>query len=131
MLGTIAKPRLIIIALLMALAGLFIVSQIYSPSVYALDEADTACTGIEAAGGSCGAGEAELNSVVQAVINILLYVIGIASVIVLIVGGIRYVVSGGDQQAVAGAKNTIIYAIVGLIVAVLAYAAVNYVFSKL
>lgn len=58
--------------------------------------------------------------------DVLLFVIGAISVIMLIVGGIRYVVSGGDQAAVTSAKNTILYAIVGIIVAILAYAVVNF-----
>ena len=48
----------------------------------------------------------------------------------LIVGGIRYVVSGGDQSAVQGAKNTILYAIVGVVVAILAFAVVNFVITS-
>ena len=58
--------------------------------------------------------------------DVLLFIIGAISVIMLIVGGIRYVVSGGDQGAVTAAKNTILYAIVGIIVAILAYAVVNF-----
>ena len=58
--------------------------------------------------------------------DVLLFIIGAVSVIMLIVGGIRYVVSGGDQGAVTAAKNTILYAIVGIIVAILAYAVVNF-----
>lgn len=58
--------------------------------------------------------------------DVLLFVIGAVSVIMLIVGGIRYVVSGGDQAAVTSAKNTILYAVVGIIVAILAYAVVNF-----
>jgi multisubunit Na+/H+ antiporter MnhB subunit len=49
----------------------------------------------------------------------------------LIIGGIRYVVSAGDQNAVTSAKNTILYAIIGIIVAFLAYAAVNFVSDQL
>ncbi|MFZ1812056.1 MAG: hypothetical protein WAU02_00835 [Candidatus Saccharimonadales bacterium] len=67
----------------------------------------------------------------KTVTNILLYIIGAVSVIMLIIGGIRYVVSGGDQSAVTGAKNTILYAIVGIVVAFLAYAAVNFVTTNL
>ena len=66
-------------------------------------------------------------SIFQKVTNILLFLIGAISVIMLIIGGIRYVISGGDQAQVTGAKNTILYAIVGIIVAFLAYAAVNFV----
>ncbi len=67
----------------------------------------------------------------ETVTNILLFLIGAISVIMLIIGGIRYVVSGGDQTAVTGAKNTILYAIVGIVVAFLAYAAVQFVTSSL
>ena len=69
--------------------------------------------------------------VFKTVTNILLYLIGAISVIMLIIGGIRYVVSGGDQSAVTGAKNTILYAIVGIVVAFLAFAAVNFVTTNL
>lgn len=65
--------------------------------------------------------------VFQTVVNVLLFIIGAIAVIMLIIGGIRYVVSGGDQSAVTGAKNTILYAIVGIVVALLAYAAVKFV----
>ena len=67
----------------------------------------------------------------RTVTNILLFLVGAVSVIMLIIGGIRYVVSGGDQSAVTAAKNTILYAIVGIVVAFLAYAAVNFVVSSL
>lgn len=49
----------------------------------------------------------------------------------LIYGGIRYTVSGGNAEAVKNAKNTILYAIVGIVVAVLAFAAVNFVIGQL
>jgi hypothetical protein len=71
------------------------------------------------------------NSIFKTVTNILLFLVGAISVIMLIIGGIRYVVSAGDQTQVTAAKNTILYAIVGIIVAFLAYAAVNFVTKSL
>lgn len=65
------------------------------------------------------------------IVNILLYIIGAIAVIMLIFGGIRYVLSGGDSAAVTSAKNTILYAVVGIIVAILAYAIVNFVIGSL
>jgi hypothetical protein len=88
-------------------------------------------------GASCAAGtgaEDDLfgsKGIFKTITNILLFIIGAISVIMLIIGGIRYVVSGGDQNAVQGAKNTILYAIVGIVVAFLAYAVVNFVLSSL
>lgn len=71
------------------------------------------------------------DSIFVTITNILLFIIGAIAVIMLIIGGIRYVVSAGDQNAVTSAKNTILYAIIGIVVAFLAYAAVNFVSSQL
>lgn len=61
------------------------------------------------------------------IVNVLLFLIGAISVIMLIIGGIRYTVSAGDSGSVTAAKNTIMYALIGLIIAFLAYAIVNWV----
>ncbi len=65
--------------------------------------------------------------VFKTITDVMLFIIGAVSVIMLIIGGIRYVVSGGDSTAVQNAKNTILYAIVGVVVALLAYAVINFV----
>ena len=65
------------------------------------------------------------------VTNTILYVVGIIAVVMLIIGGIKYVVSGGDSKKVTDAKNTVLYAIIGLVVAFLAFAIVNFVISAL
>ena len=65
--------------------------------------------------------------VVKNIINILLWAIGIVSVIMLIIGGFRYVTSNGDSSQVTAAKNTIMYSVIGLIIAIFAYAIVNFV----
>lgn len=70
-------------------------------------------------------------SIFQTVANILIFIVGIIAVIMLIIGGIRYAISGGDDSNVKAAKNTILYAIVGLVVAFLAFAAVNFVVTQL
>lgn len=64
------------------------------------------------------------------VVNLMLFVIGAVAVIMVIIGGLRYVISGGDASNVTAAKNTILYAIVGVIVALLAYAAINFVVTS-
>lgn len=61
----------------------------------------------------------------------VLYAVGIVSVIMLIYGGLRYVMSGGDSKKVTDAKNTILYAIIGLIIAVLSYAIVHFVLQAI
>ena len=69
--------------------------------------------------------------VFKRITNIILYIVGIIAVIMLIIGGIKYVISGGDAKKVTDAKNTVLYAIIGLIIAFLAYAIVNFVVSAL
>ena len=66
-------------------------------------------------------------SLIQKIINIMLYAIGVLSVIMLIFGGLRYVISGGQKEAVTAAKNTILYAVVGLLIAVFAYAFIHFI----
>ncbi|MCL1839671.1 pilin [Candidatus Saccharibacteria bacterium] len=63
--------------------------------------------------------------------NTILFVVGIISIVMLIWGGLRYILSGGDSKKVTDAKNTILYAIIGLIVALLAYAIVNFVINAI
>lgn len=70
------------------------------------------------------------NSIWTRIINMLIFLIGSIAVIMIVVGGMRYVLSGGDSSAVNSAKNTILYAVVGLIVAVMAYAIVNFVVTQ-
>lgn len=69
--------------------------------------------------------------VITTITNILLFVVGALSVIMIIIGGLRYAISGGNATAVTAAKNTILYAIVGLVVAFLAFAAVNFVLTTI
>ena len=69
--------------------------------------------------------------VVTTIVNIMLFIIGALSVIMLIYGGLRYVISGGNASSVTAAKNTILYAIVGLVIALFAYAAINFVIGTL
>jgi hypothetical protein len=66
----------------------------------------------------------------KTITNVLLFIIGAVSVIMLIIGGIRYTVSQGDSTAIQNAKNTILYAIIGIVVAILAFALVNFVISN-
>lgn len=69
--------------------------------------------------------------VFKQITNTVLYIVGIIAVIMLIVGGIKYVISGGDAKKVTDAKNTVLYAIIGLVIAFLAFAIVNFVIAAL
>lgn len=67
---------------------------------------------------------------IQSIVNLISAIIGIVAVIMIIIGGLRYVTSGGDSGKVSNAKNTIVYAIVGLIVVALAQVIVKFVISE-
>jgi hypothetical protein len=100
-------------------------STLVSAAAFASDVTD----GAGAAKGSLNS--PSVNSIIGTVTNTLIFFVGAISVIVLIIGGLRYVISGGNSASVQGAKNTILYAIVGLVVSIAAYAIVQFVFSVL
>lgn len=74
--------------------------------------------------------EQSVNDILAMVINIFSVVVGIIAVVMIIVGGIRFVLSGGDSAATSAARNTIIFAIVGLVVVALAQIIVRYVLNR-
>lgn len=69
-------------------------------------------------------------SIFNAVTNVLVFVVGAISVIMVIIGGLLYVLSSGDGKNTARAKDTILYAVIGLVVALFAYAIVNFVLTR-
>ena len=92
--------------------------------------------GVQNSAAECGMHVAEngtspLQEQVKDIINGALYVVGVLAVVMVIIGGVKYTTSGGDQAAVTSAKNTIVYSIVGLVIAILAYAIVNFVIGRL
>jgi len=70
------------------------------------------------------------NKYATIVINILSIIVGFVAVVMIIVGGFRYITSGGSSERVSGAKNTILYGIIGLVIVALAQIVVQFVLSK-
>ena len=66
---------------------------------------------------------------IQQATDVLLYITSAISVLMIIIGGLRYTTSGGDQAGMTGAKNTIMYSLIGLIVSIMAYAIVHFIFA--
>ncbi len=91
------------------------------------DFEDEAKTGAELGGTTTTSAE----NIFQKIIDLLLFLIGAVSVIMIIIGGIRFILSRGDPQAAATARNTVMYAVIGLAVAVLAWAIVTFVLGEL
>lgn len=92
-------------------------------------QAQGGVTGI--GGGGEGKTAGDFSELIKRVINILLFLIGAIAVIMIIIGGIRYTTSGGDSSQAKGARDTILYAVIGLVIAVMAYAIVNFVLNSL
>lgn len=118
-----------------ALAGLLVVPALVLgvaliTSVAPAHAADTLTIGDGAKAASDAQQPTSLPEQFKAIVNVALYIIGAAAVLMLIYGGIRYTISGGDTAAVTAAKNTILYAIIGIVVALLAYAIVNFVIGR-
>ena len=70
-----------------------------------------------------------IGTTIGEVVNIFLYFVGAVAVIVVIWGGFQYITSSGDSQKATTAKNTIMYAVIGIVVVVMSYAIVNWVFG--
>lgn len=93
------------------------------------------CGSCNASGTNCAETSPEkssdsLNHLIKNFINIFSIIVGIAAVIMLIVAGFRYITAGGDSNRIAAAKNTLVYALVGLVIAVLAQTIVRFVLNK-
>ena len=73
----------------------------------------------------------QINRIIKLVINTLSLIVGIVAVVMIIVGGMRYVTSGGSDTSVTGAKNTILYAVIGLIIVAMAQFIVRFILNKL
>jgi len=134
------KNSLLVLAML-ALPGL----TLFAPGVAlgASSIAESVCQGTNVAtsedgglgdGGACAASDGEssvsgLYKLAADVVNIFSVIVGIIAVIMIIFGGFKYITSGGDSGNVSGAKNTLIYAIVGLIIVALAQFIVRFVLN--
>lgn len=81
-------------------------------------------------GGSDVDAASKVSDITKQVINIFSWLVGIVSVIMVIVGGFQYVTSGGDSGKVTSAKNTIMYALIGIVIVALAQVMVKFVLGK-
>lgn len=120
------KAFLISLVLLVAPVLAPVVAQAAAPT-----PAQTACSAIGTSDCKDTSGGPSINKIISAVISLLSLLIGIIAVIMIIVGGLKYVTSNGSSEAISSAKNTIIYAVIGLIIAALAQALVQFVLNRL
>lgn len=127
-------------SIIVAVSSLLLVAPVLAPvTAHAVDIRDNLCQGVElstdeATDASCDSvddtGTSSANTLLTNVINIFSLVVGIVAVIMIIVGGFKYITSGGKNDSVGSAKNTILYAVIGLVVVALAQIIVRFVLSK-
>lgn len=98
-------------------------------NVGAAKPVDDACKGAAANTPICTQQDS-FEKIIGIIVNTLLYVLGAVAVLVIIIAGILYTTSGGDPALVTKAKNTLLYAVVGLVVVISAYAIVNFVLDR-
>ena len=102
-----------------------------APAAASSTSKDSACSALQQLDSSrtCDGGDKGVNSIVKAAVTILSIVVGIAAVIMVIISGLKYVTASGDPSNVSSAKNTLLYALVGLFIAALAQFLVHFVLS--
>lgn len=116
-----------ILTKLTVLVTLMFLTMPLLPTFVHADAADDICAGADCERGS---GDDQVGNVISSVIDILSVVVGIAAVITIIVGGLKYITSSGDSSSVNSAKNTILYAMVGLAVVVLSQIIARFVLDR-
>lgn len=115
-------------ALLLALAMVFSLSFITTPVLVGAVDVNiyNACKEGDKSE-VCAHKDDDIKTYLKSGINMLLYVIAAVAVVMIILSGIYYTISGGNSGTVTKAKDTLLYSVVGLVVAILAYAIVNFV----
>jgi hypothetical protein len=130
-LRTLLTPLAVIAALLGAVGSVSLVAQ----PAFAANPLDASCADGTLSGSDvCNDRSDRLfgpDSFWTKLINTMIFVVGSVAVLMIVIGGMRYVLSGGDASSTKSAKDTILYSIIGVIIALMAYAIVNFVVVKL
>lgn len=119
-----------VLTLLVAVAGF--VPAFIPATVSATTPQEAACEGIDLASGEDCSGDGastSISNLVGTVINILSWIVGIISIIMVIIGGLKFVTANGNAQSAATARSTIIYALIGVVVAAVAQVLVRFVIN--
>lgn len=124
----IRRLSLMLASLLMG-AAILMPAAVTTAATTQTDAKNRVCEGL----GGCNPapGEKSANDVVQLVVNILSTIVAVVAILVIIFAGFRYVIATGDSAKISSAKDTILYAIVGLIVAAMAQVIVRFILNKL
>ena len=119
------RIKILILSLAVVLGATVGVSGLASASTSQLQ--GDACKGLAQLGQNCDAqGESPIKNLIATIVTILSWVVGVAAIIVIVIAGLKFITSGGDSNAIASAKSSLIYALVGLVVAAVAQFLVHF-----
>lgn len=124
---TLSVPKFITVLISFFIAVIAIATILPSQSAFAATGDGAKAEACLAVGGCDANAGTKVNNVTSAVINIMSIVIGVIAVIMIIIAGAKYITSGGDSGKVSSAKNSIIYALIGLVIVALAQVIVRFV----
>lgn len=115
---------------LLILASLLLVPVVVSNTVNAQSASDAVCESLGVTGNDCDEGGNGVNRILRQVLNILSIVAGVIAVIMMIIAGIKFTTSQGDSGSVSSARQTVIYAIVGVVIVVVSQVLVRFVLTE-
>lgn len=130
MIQAIKKNLLLIVAAAtMAFAAAMVPATV---SAQEINENLQCGSNISLTGGNCdvSSGTTRVEETIRTLINVFSIIVGAVAVVMIIFGGFRYITSGGDSGNIGSAKNTILYAIVGLVIVAIAQAIVQFVLNE-
>lgn len=106
-------------------------AAVVAPSPVFADAKSQICGGIGAAeGGGCTNSNTRITQTIRNVVGLLSIIIGVVAVIMIVIAGFKYITSGGDASSIQSAKNTLIYAIVGLVIVAMSQFIVQFVLKR-
>jgi cytochrome bd-type quinol oxidase subunit 2 len=118
----------LLLGLLVILSGLQLVA---APALVYATPKDEVCNGIALTGANCTQdAQGDVSNILKLVINLLSLLVGVAAVVMIIIGGFKYIISSGDSSNVNSAKNTIMFAVIGLVIVAMAQIIVIFVLNK-
>jgi len=118
------RIKLLVAVIAVMAFGAFVFAPV--ESVGAIDPLADVCS-VDPSSEVCQSSGDDADDLIATLVNVLLFLVGALATVMIIVGGIFYAISNGDASKITKAKNTIMYAVVGLVVALLAYAIINWV----
>ncbi len=123
--NTLSRIAIVIVSAM----GLLTSMVVAVPAVSVAAQASEVCKGVNPDTGVCTSG-GEVNKVIKTVINLLSWIVGVIAAIMIVIAGLSFATSGGDSEKTKKARSTITYALIGLVVVILAQVIVNFVIKK-